>query len=54
MLKKDSGSAVVFLVLYVDILLIGNDISVLQFVKVWLSKQFSIKDLEDVTYIFYV
>ena len=46
MYKKVSGSAVVFLVLYVnDILLIGNDVSVLQFVKIWLSKNFSMKDL---------
>ena len=37
--KKTSGSAIVFLVLYVDdILLIGNDIPMLQSVKVWLSK----------------
>ena len=50
--KKTGGSAVVFLVLYVDdILLIGNDVSVLQSVKTWLSKNFSMKDLGDVTYI---
>lgn len=50
--KKVSGSAVVFLVLYVDdILLIGNDISVLQSVKIWLSKTFSMKDLGEATYI---
>ena len=36
--KNTNVSAVVFLVLYVDdILLIGNDVSVLQFVKIWLS-----------------
>src|SRR5262249_19173563 len=47
-----SGNAIVFLVLYVDdILLIGNDVSVLQFVKIWLSKQFSMKDLGEATYI---
>ena len=34
-----------------DILLIGNDVSVLQFVKIWLSKNFSIKDLGEETYI---
>ena len=50
--KKKSGSAIVFLVLYVDdILLIGNDVLVLQSVKIWLSKNFSMKDLGEVTYI---
>ena len=47
---KTNGSANVFLVLYVDdILLIGNDVSVLQSVKIWLSKNFSIKDLGEAT-----
>ena len=50
--KKTSGSAVVFIELYVeDILLIGNNISVLQSVKIWLSKNFSMKDLGEATYI---
>ena len=50
--KKISGSAVVFLVLYVDdILLIGNDVSILQSVKICLSKNFSMKDLGEATYI---
>ena len=50
--KKVSGSVVVFLVLYVDdILLIGNDVSVLQSVKIWLSKNFSMKDLGETPYI---
>ena len=50
--KKISGSAIVFLVLYVgDILLIGNDIPTLQNVKSWLGKCFSMKDLDEVTYI---
>ena len=41
-----------FLVLYVDdILLIENDIPVLQNVKIWLSSQFSMKDLREVSYI---
>ena len=45
-------SVVIFLVLYVnDILLIGNDISELQSEKVWLSKNFSMKDLGEATYI---
>ena len=39
--KKVSGSAIVFLVLNVDdILLIGNDIPTLQSVKSWLGKCF--------------
>ena len=39
-----------FLVLYVDdILLIGNDVSVLQSVKIWLSKNFFMKYLGEAT-----
>jgi hypothetical protein len=39
--KKESGSAVVFLILYVDdILLIGNDIPMLQSVKTSLNNTF--------------
>ena len=50
--KKTSGSAIVFLVLYVDgILIIGNDIPIMQSVKTWLSKQFFMKDLEEASYI---
>ena len=51
MYKKTSGSIVVFLILYVDdILLIGNDIPTLLNVKQWLGKCFSMKDLgEDET-----
>ena len=50
--KKTSGSDVVFLILYVDdILLIGNDVGMLTSVKVWLSKTFSMKDLGEATYI---
>ncbi|VFQ69372.1 unnamed protein product [Cuscuta campestris] len=49
--QKVSGSAVVFLALYVDdILLIGNDIPTLTTVKTWLSKSFSMKDLGDASY----
>ncbi|GKC49914.1 putative RNA-directed DNA polymerase, partial [Tanacetum coccineum] len=49
---KVNGSVVVFLVLYVDdILLIGNDIPTLQSVKDWMGKCFAIKDLGDATYI---
>ena len=37
--KRVSGSMIVFLVLYVDdILLIGNDVPTLQQVKTWLGK----------------
>ena len=50
--KKESGSVVVFLILYVDdILLIGNDIPMLQSVKTSLNNSFSIKDLGEVAYI---
>ena len=50
--KKINGSAITFLVLYVDdILLIGNDVGMLSSVKVWLSKNFSIKDLGEATYV---
>ena len=44
--KKESGSSVVFLILYVDdILLIGNDIPMLESVKTSLKNSFSMKDL---------
>lgn len=50
--KKESGSAVVFLILYVDdILLIGNDIPMLESVKASLKKSFSMKDLGEAAYI---
>ena len=50
--NKINGSAVSFLVLYVnDILLIGNDILMLTSVKVWLSKEFVMKDLGEASYI---
>ena len=50
--KKVSGSMIVFLVLYVDdILLIGNDVPTLQQVKTWLGKCFSMKDLGEAAYI---
>ena len=45
-LKKASGSILIFLVLYVDeILLIENDIPTLLSVKQWLGKCFAMKDL---------
>ena len=34
-----------------DILLMGNDVSMMAEVKLWLSKTFSMKDLGDATYI---
>ena len=50
--KKASGSTIVFLVLYVDdILLMGNDIPTLKDVKSWLGKCFSMKDMGDAAYI---
>ena len=50
--KKISGSATVFLILYVDdILLIENHIPTLQNVKSWLGKCFSMKDLGEAAYI---
>ena len=50
MYKKVSESAVVFLMLYVNnILLIGNDVSVLQSIKFWLSNNFSMKVLGEET-----
>ena len=50
--KKVSGSAITFLILYVDdILLIENDILILTSIKVWLSKEFAMKDLGETSYI---
>ena len=43
---------IVFLILYVDdILLVENDIIALQGIKVWLSSQFSMKDLDEASFI---
>nr|AAS01945.1 putative polyprotein [Oryza sativa Japonica Group] len=50
--KKISGSALVFLILYVDdILLIGNDIPMLESVNISLKNSFSMKDLGEAAYI---
>ena len=50
--KYVNKSMIVFLILYVDdILLIKNNISALQGIKVWLSSQFSMKDLGEASYI---
>ena len=49
---RNSGNVVVFLILYVDdILLIGNDVGTLSSVKVWLSDQFNMKDLGEANHI---
>ena len=50
--KKVSGSSIAFLILYVnDILLIGNNIELLESVKMYLNKSFSMKDLGEAAYI---
>ena len=50
--KKVSGRAIIFLILYVDdILLIRNDILMMTSIKVWLSKEFFIKYLGEASYI---
>src|SRR3990170_5495052 len=50
--KKVSGSSVAFLILYVDdILLIGSDIEFLDSIEGYLNKKFSMKDLDEATYI---
>ena len=47
-----SGSSVAFLILYVDdILLMGNDIELLDNIKAYLNKNFSMKDLGEAAYI---
>ena len=54
MYKKDSGSAVIFLVLYVDdISIIGYDISKIQSLNIyWLSRNIlHKKDLREATYV---
>ena len=50
--KWTFNSVIIFFVLYVDdILLLENDIPTLQSVKLWLSSQFSMKDLGEASYI---
>ena len=52
MYMKSEGDMIVFLVSYVDdILLFGSDIGMLSTVKVWLEKTFDMKDLEKSSYI---
>ena len=49
---KKVGDKVIFFVLYVDdILLAGNDVSLLMKIKHWLFHNFEIKDLEEASYI---
>ena len=49
-----SGSIVIFLVLYVDnILLIGKNVPMLQSVKTWLGNLFRYEGLERLTYNWY-
>ena len=48
-----SGSSIAFLILYVDdILLIGNNIEMLESMKEYLNKSFSMKDLGEAAFIF--
>jgi hypothetical protein len=50
--KKVSESAIVFLILFVnDILLTGNDIPMMEAIKSSLRKSFSMKDLGEAAYI---
>ena len=50
--KRISRSVIIFFILYVDdILLIENYIPMLISIKKWLSKEFSMKDLEEASYI---
>jgi hypothetical protein len=50
--KKVSESAIVFLILFVnDILLTGNDIPMMEVIKSLLRKSFSMKDLGEAAYI---
>ena len=52
MYKRHQDKVVIFLVLYVDdILLIGNDVRVISSVKIWLSSQFDMKDLGEANFI---
>ena len=52
MYKLIHESKVVFLILYMDnILLIGNNVGKLSDIKVWLTKQFDMKDLGEAAYV---
>ena len=50
--KRHRDKVIMFLVLYVDdILLIGNDVGVMSSVKICLSSQFDMKDLDEANFI---
>ena len=50
--KKCNQSMVIFLILYVDdILLIGNDLGALSTIKIWFANYFDMKDLVEASYI---
>ncbi|KAI3827012.1 hypothetical protein L1987_01073 [Smallanthus sonchifolius] len=49
--RKSSGSYITFLILYVDDILIGNNVPMLPDVKSWLRKCFAMKDLGEAAYI---
>ena len=52
MYSKIKDGKVVFLILFVDdILIIGNDVRSLTLVKMWLTKQFQVKDLGEASYV---
>ena len=52
MYKRSNKNMIVFLILYVDdIIIIGNDVGTLSSIKVWLSKQFDMKDLGEAGHI---
>ena len=51
MYKKINGIMITFLVLYVDeILLIRNDLGMLSSMNAWLSKNFSMNDFGEATF----
>ena len=50
--KRIKNNVVIFLVSYVNfILLIGNNIGSLMRVKIWLAKQFNMKNLGEASYV---
>jgi len=52
--KKCDKNMVVFLVLYVDILLIRNDVGVLSLLRYSCPTNFDMKDLGEASYIFWI
>ena len=49
--KHFKNEKMVFLILYVDDILFGYDVGMLTLVKVWLAKQFDMKDLDKANYV---